>query len=94
MAQVKRARKTFGGGDRVKWSSQAAGSRRHKVGTVVQVVKAGEVPRPATVGLKDPQAWASPRDHESYLVAVGNVLYWPRVTHLEAAREAAEEGIK
>jgi len=76
-------------GDKVKWSSQANGSRKEKTGIVVEVVPAGRYP--SGVGHAD----GRPRDHESYLVKVPTKsgkgmgkFYWPRVKDLKLVEEA------
>jgi hypothetical protein len=77
----------FSIGDVVTWTSQSAGTRKEKTGTVIAVV-------PACVGpykfVKWPHRLRSDglvRNHESYLVQVGrsNNLYWPRVSQLRHA---------
>jgi len=87
--------KTFKVGDRVGWQSQAAGSTKTKVGTVVRVVPAHEKPgvtsdeRVKYSDSVDPRSLS--RDHDSYLVQVPALpgskarpkLYWPRVSLLE-----------
>lgn len=80
-------RKQFKVGDRVKWDSQANASWKTKIGTVVDVVKAGQNPHLIGSGL--------PRNHESYVVSVEvgkrvkrNKLYWPRVSALQAVENA------
>lgn len=59
--------KSFAVGDRVTWESQAGGYTRKKTGTVVEVVRAGGIPRDKNFG--------SSRAHESYIV---EVTYEPR----------------
>jgi hypothetical protein len=54
--------KTFQVGDRVKWTSQANGGWRKKVGTVIEVVPAG---RYSNLG-----SGCSPRKAESYVIEV------------------------
>jgi len=83
-------------GDRVKWTSQSGGFTRTKTGEIICVVHPGERPcgwarrcftddfahltergfSPSKLG------GGFSRKHESYLVAVGAKLYWPRVKHL------------
>jgi hypothetical protein len=63
-------------GDKVAWTSQAAGSWRYKMGTVVEVVPPGAYPSVRGCGM--------PRDHESYVIKVGSRKYWPRVSLLRA----------
>lgn len=73
-------------GDTVSWTSQAAGTTKRKTGKIVAVVPAGKdpalyVPKGLLIN-----AWrGDERDHESYLVRVGNkkLLYWPRVSQLK-----------
>jgi uncharacterized protein YgiB involved in biofilm formation len=69
-------------GDTVQWESQSGGYYgKVKRGVIVQVVKAGEVPDPGTMRVIG-AGFGMSRKHESYLVKVGNVAYWPRVNHL------------
>ncbi|NDY89746.1 hypothetical protein [Ideonella livida] len=77
---------SFKVGDSVSWSSQAQGSTKQKFGEVVAVVPVrGAIPD----GFQITGA-GSPRDHESYIVAVKSgktdkaklKLYWPRVNAL------------
>ena len=63
----------FNLGDEANWTSQAGGYTRKKVGKIIEIVPAGIEPRSK---LKDP---GMPRNHESYVVAVGKTNYWPRV---------------
>jgi len=75
-------------GDRVTWSSQAAGVTRTKEGTVIEVVPPNRSPK---LGSRDGMV----RNHESYTVravAIRNSnrrtkVYWPRVGHLEPLNE-------
>ena len=68
---------TFKVGDRVRWTSQAGGYTRAKVGVVERIVPAN-----GQAGLKGTQF--SRRDHDSYIVRVkGRGLYWPLVSKLE-----------
>lgn len=76
----------------VRWTSGARGSATEKTGIVVRVLAPGE--RPKGGEIREP---GLARDHESYLVRVGNRLYWPRVKGLEVtelpdARRAPMEG--
>ncbi len=74
-------------GDEVRWSSQAAGCWKTKVGMIVAVVPAGKPAYehvPPDSRCKDTRA--TPRREESYLVQVGGRrmdLYWPRASQLE-----------
>ena len=63
--------------DQVHWTSQASGFVKEKAGKVVEIIPAGEEPRAKfkNRGL--------PRNHESYVVAVGWTKYWPRVNGLQ-----------
>jgi hypothetical protein len=76
--------KTFKVGDAVRWTSQAAGSWKEKVGDVVTIVPAGTCP-PAGYGQR------GMRDHESYIVHVKpagrgkGTYYWPLVSKLQRA---------
>ncbi len=76
-------------GDKVTWKSQAAGSWKTKVGTVVEVVRAGATPKTIR--------HLGTRKVESYVVEVtykpnqrGQVKkperYWPVASGLEKAR--------
>jgi hypothetical protein len=71
-------------GDRVEWTSQAAGVTRTKVGVVEHVVAPREDPGPMSKN----RVPGMPRDHESYLVRVkGRGCYWPRVKALRLVTE-------
>ena len=79
---------TFRVGDDVSWTSQAQGFTRRKVGTVAEVVPAGQRPdRARFARLYKGAGVGFARDNESYVVMVGNAPYWPRVAHLKAARD-------
>ena len=81
-------------GDTVEWESQSGWYYgKVKRGIVVQVVKAGETPDPGTMRVLG-AGFGMSRKHESYLVKVGNIAYWPRVKHLRVVspkREMDEE---
>jgi len=74
-------------GDQVAWTSQAGGHEKTKTGTVRVVVPAVEFPT-----IRTPYGFSlytdsnHARDHESYLVQMGNRkrLYWPLVKHLKS----------
>ena len=74
--------------DAVFWSSQAWGSWKEKTGLICEVVPPGQLPKIRRPG------WGSPRDHESYVVAVKltpmskDRFYWPRVKDLRLVGEA------
>lgn len=79
---------SFRVGDRVKWTSQAAGHTKTKEGEVVLVVPAGYLPNqlPEMEGRRSPCDTVTPRNHESYIVKVKNKhqsYYWPRVSQLQ-----------
>lgn len=75
-------------GDKVTWTSQAAGIRRAKEGTIVEVVPPNCYPL-----MKKNNG--APRKHESYVVRATAVrgqnrsfrLYWPLVRYLELCKE-------
>ena len=82
-------------GDVVEWESQSGGFYgKVKRGDIVQVVPAGDTPtlagevcgRLRVLGA----GFGMSRKHESYLVRVGNVAYWPRVCHLRLANNSPE----
>ena len=78
------ARHEFKVGDKVAWTSQAAGVARTKIGEIVEVVPAHHRPQAKMKGL------GMPRDHESYVVRAvamrnsnrSSKLYWPRANKL------------
>lgn len=79
---------TFKVGDRVRWTSQAGGYTRAKVGVVERIV-----PPKGQAGLKVTQFCQ--RDHESYIVRVnGRGLYWPLVSKLELDAPNEMEAIR
>ena len=77
-------------GDEVEWSSQANSRWRTKRGIIVAVVPDGKTPRDLaewpsitegnSTGPIDPRTLS--RRGESYVVRVGRILYWPRVSVL------------
>jgi hypothetical protein len=79
------SKKTFAVGDQVTWSSQAgAAYAKRKTGVVAELVPPGKRPdakrfpslyRGAICGLGRPEL--------SYIVRVGNRIYWPRTKHLQ-----------
>ena len=86
---------TFKINDRVKWSSQAQSYWRLKVGTVVEVVPAGQEP------VTKPKGAGFARRHESYIVEVPGKtpkakakLYWPVVSVLKPATASDMSGSK
>lgn len=74
----------LGVGDRVTWSSQSQASRTTKEGIIAAVIPAGQKPdQTAFPKLYKGAGPGSSRNHESYIVVVGNKPYWPRVKHLK-----------
>lgn len=70
-------------GDTVEWTSQAQGSTTKKRGVVAEVVEKGKRPnRIRFVALYKSSGCGLGRDHESYVVMVGNKPYWPRANAL------------
>jgi hypothetical protein len=68
-------------GDNVSWKSQSQGNWKTKRGVIYSIVIAGATPY--NYGYKANGGYAgNPRNHESYVVMVGNKTYWPRVSHL------------
>ena len=77
---------TFKIGDKVEWESQSGGFYgKVKRGEIVQIVKAGQKPEPGTLRVLG-AGFGMSRKHDSYLVKVGNVAYWPRVIHLKLSQ--------
>lgn len=75
-------------GDRVEWTSQSNGTSKKKSGEVVAVVRARGTALfflPVGTSLSVAKKFGNPRRHESYLVRVGMVIYWPLVKHLRPA---------
>ena len=81
---------------KVQWTSQSAGREKVKSGVVVAVVRAGRSPAavirttPILARYRYCNTITKPngtRDHESYLVAVDNDLYWPLVSKLQWTEE-------
>lgn len=79
-------------GDKVQWSSQAAGHTKTKEGIVARIVPVGTEPWKIINGSElEPmsrQFDGTSRNHESCLVVVtgprgGKNLYWPRVSSLK-----------
>ncbi len=89
---------TFKIGDRVEWDSQANRGQWTKIGTVLAIVPANELPLRVFDPIERETGYSSTfdprtlvRNHESYVVAVDQigkvrkrkpVLYYPRVTAL------------
>jgi len=66
-------------GSKVTWKSQSRGYYTIKEGTIIAVVPAGEW---ATKYGYKPNGGPPgvPRNHETYVVQVGNRTYWPMVS--------------
>jgi hypothetical protein len=82
-AQAAGAVKTFAVGHTVKWTSQAAGSWKEKVGAVHKVVPANTLVPPG-------YGFYGQRSHESYIVHVPTATgrgkgayYWPIASKLQ-----------
>jgi hypothetical protein len=75
-------------GSDVEWESGGSGSVRFKRGIVIGVVPAGASPE-IPDGFLVRYQFGSARNHESYLVKVGDSkrLYWPLVRNLRSARQ-------
>lgn len=72
-------------GQQVKWTSQATGSWKEKVGDVVEVVPAGARPKPERFPSLYAGGCGFGRYHESYVVRVGKKYYWPIASKLQPA---------
>ena len=71
-------------GSKVTWTSQANGSTKTKKGVVAEIVAAGQRPsRKQYPSLYRSSGVGLPRDHASYVVQVGNKVYWPRASALQ-----------
>ena len=80
----------------VTWTSQSAGIRKTKAGTICEVVPAGHYPRHLTAKPLMQQHLPGTRDHESYAVLVvenktRKRIYWPRVSQLAAVESVSRE---
>ena len=87
------ASEVFGIGTVVTWRSQAQGSAKTKVGTIIEVVPPDT--RPATEGRPGLKGCGFGRNHISYVVEVatgkqkqGKRHYWPVVSALKRALES------
>jgi hypothetical protein len=70
--------------NKVKWTSQAQGFSKEKVGEVVQIVPPGDRPnKERFMDLYKGPGVGIGRNHVTYVVRVGNRHYWPRVKHLQ-----------
>lgn len=76
--------------DTVAWTSQAGGKSKSKVGRVVHLVPAGRLPDPRHYP-RIARESISPRNHDSVIVLVDDVAYWPRMSLLRRAKAQAPE---
>lgn len=82
-------------GDEVSWSSASNGSRKEKIGDVVEVIPAGVSVHSSTFR-NELDASSIPRKEESYVVCVGPKpgsrakpkYYWPRVSSLKLHKDS------
>jgi len=72
----------FAEGDEVTWTSQSQGFEKRKHGKIVRVVASGIGPSVPQGMRVQGAGLGGARNHQSYLVGIGNILYWPRVTLL------------
>jgi hypothetical protein len=81
----------FSIGDTVTWVSKSKGYTRRKIGVVVVVVAPHENPGEVwcKTGLrKCTPYFGTSRRHQSYMIDVDGVAYWPRVSQLKYANKA------
>jgi len=73
-------------GEKVSWESQSNGKWSTKTGEIVGVVKAGAMPSKnyQAVSKRPKNYQYKGRDNKSYIVKVGEKLYWPRETSLKS----------
>jgi hypothetical protein len=94
------APQAFALGDWAKWTSQAKGSLREKVGVAVLRVLPHHWPYPADTMRDVRSAGRGGRDHESYVFEVqtgtggAKKRYWPLVGKLERCKPVAGVGIR
>ena len=74
--------------DQVEWTSQSGGYATTKRGTIIAIVPLGKNPPLVPSGYHARGNFGGRRSHESYLVAVGHAVYWPRVSHLRLSEES------
>jgi len=77
-------------GDLVQWNSQSHGSVTNKQGPIIAIVPPGMAPE-IPEGYRASGIFGMSRNHQSYLVGVGTVAYWPRVTHLKLNKAKEEK---
>jgi len=67
-------------GDMVTWTSQSGSHSKTKTGTVLAIVPAGSRPVvPKGYRSNTKAGYGISRYEDSYMIAVGHVIYWPRV---------------
>jgi len=70
-------------GDMVTWTSQSGSYSKTKTGKVLAIIPAGDRPVvPEGYRANSKAGYGMRRDHDSYMVAVDRVIYWPRTCHL------------
>lgn len=70
----------FSIGDRIKWTSQAAGVIKEKDGTITEIIPIGIRPdKNKYPRLYRGRDCGAPRDHISYIISTDKEYYWPRV---------------
>jgi len=92
LAAAQPAKPAFAVGDNVRWTSQAGGYKKTKLGKIVVVVPPSTRARDVLVGsVYNAREGCfdgfSKRFTESYIVSTGRTLYWPRVCQLEKMDE-------
>jgi len=74
----------FKTGGIVRWTSQSQATKTTKIGMVVRVLAQWQLPPAEYKSLHAKTKYSLGRNHESYVVQVGNQYYWPLVVHLKA----------
>lgn len=89
---------TFSKGDVVEWTSQAAGISKTKRGIIVAVMPAGVwpgwylndfAPKSKRWNTSKHCNFGDARKRESYIVRVGDRIYWPHVKQLRKVEDNA-----
>jgi hypothetical protein len=75
--------------NKVTWTSQSRSYSKTKIGVIICVLVPGMTP--SNPGEEKGVSYYVPyhgdaRDHESYIVRVGNKLYWPLVKNLQLVK--------
>ena len=71
-------------GDKVRWWSQSGGYLKKKEGEIWEIVPKGMAPHQLITTATE---LGGGRNHESYVIRVGNKTYWPRVSALRRTRK-------